>query len=155
MKRTILNIALFATLALGLTACEKAFYMPDVPVVTTQNPADLAVVGVDVAKLNLVWLEPTGVNANEQGVKFEVYDKTNTLVYATLAVRAEGDNYFRTLPNLIVNPEVYKFVVRNAAGNIINEKVVDFATAFKQDEYIVNNIGFNYYIQMTWQKLEP
>jgi hypothetical protein len=100
-------------------------------------------------------LEPTGNNANEQGVKFEIYDKTNTLVYATLAVRAEGDNYFRTLPNLIVNPEVYKFVVRNAAGNIINEKVVDFATAFKQDEYIVNNIGFNYYIQMTWQKLEP
>jgi hypothetical protein len=72
-----------------------------------------------------------------------------------LAVRAEGDVYFRTLPNVIVQPEVYTFVVRNAAGNIINEKLIDFAAAFKQDEYIVNTVGINYYLQMTWQKLEP
>lgn len=155
MKRTILNIALLATLAVGLTACEKAFYMPDVPVPTTQTPTDVAVVGVDVAKLNLVWLEPTGNNANEQGVKFEIYDKTGAVVYATLVVRAEGDNYFRTYPGLELNPEVYTFKVRNAAGNIINEKVIDLATAYKQDEYIVNTLGMNYYLQMTWQKLQP
>lgn len=155
MKRTILNIALLAALATGLTACEKAFYMPDAPIQTTTTNTDVPVAGVDVAKLNLVWIEPTGTNANEQGIKFEIYDKTNTLVYATLAVRAEGDAYFRTLPNVIVQPEVYTFVVRNAAGNIINEKLVDFAAAFKQDEYIVNTVGINYYLQMTWQKLEP
>ena len=100
-------------------------------------------------------MEPTGNNANEQGVKFEIYDKTNTLVYATLTVRAEGDNYFRTTPGVVLNPEVYTFKVRNAAGNIINEKEIDFATAYKQDEYIVNTLGMNYYLQMTWQKLQP
>lgn len=155
MKRTILNIALLAILATGLTACEKAFYMPDVPVPTNQTPTDVAVVGVDVAKLNFVWLEATGTNANEQGVKFEIYDKANHLIYAELVVRAENDNYFRTFPDLVLNPEIYTFTVRNAAGNIINTKQIDIATAYKQDEYVVTTVGMNYYLQMTWQKLQP
>jgi hypothetical protein len=161
MKNAITTSIFAAILSLSLVSCQKEFYMPTAPVAaadttssvsTPAETAPTAVLGEDVAKLNFVWLQPEGANANLQGVKIEIADKSGEVFFAAIDVMAAGDNMFKWYPGIILQADEYTFTMKSASGNILSVETLNVADAFQQDEYILQANGAKFFLQMTWEK---
>jgi len=118
----------------------------------TEETAPVAVLGEDVAKLNFVWLQPEGVNANLQGVKIEIADKSGEVVFSEIDVMAAGDEMFQWYPGIILEADEYTFTMKSASGNVLSVSTLNVADAFQQDEYIHQADGAKFFLQMTWEK---
>ncbi len=161
MKNAI-TISIFATvLSLSLVSCQKEFYMPTAPVIVAdttstvsnnEETAPTAVLGEDVAKLNFVWLQPEGANANLQGVKIEIADKNGEVVFSAIDVMAAGDDMFQWFPGITLQSDVYTFTMKSASGNVLSVSTLNVADAFQQDEYIHQVDGAKFFLQLTWEK---
>ena len=160
MKNAI-TISIFAAiLSLGLVSCQKEFYMPTAPVtvadttatVNNEETAPTAVLGEDVAKLNFVWLQPEGLNANLQGVKIEIADKSGEVVFSAIDVMAAGAEMFQWYPGIILQADEYTFTMKSASGNVLSVSTLNVADAFQQDEYIHQADGAKFFLQLTWEK---
>ena len=161
MKNSI-TISIFAAiLSLSLVSCQKEFYMPTAPVtvadttatVNNEETAPTAVLGEDVAKLNFVWLQPEGPNANLQGVKIEITDKSGEVVFSAIDVMAAGDDMFQWYPGIILEADEYTFTMKSASGNVLSVSTLNVADAFQQDEYIHQADGAKFFLQLTWEKV--
>ncbi len=161
MKNAITISIFAAVLSLSLVSCQKEFYMPTAPVASVDTtssvstPAETvptAVLGEDVAKLNFVWIQPEGANANLQGAKIEISDKSGEIVFAAIDVMAAGDNMFKWYPGIILQADEYTFTMKSASGNILSVETLNVADAFQQDEYIFQADGAKFFLQMTWEK---
>jgi len=161
MKNAITISIFAAVLSLSLVSCQKEFYMPSAPVSVADTTASAstsevtgptAVLGEDVAKLNFVWLQPEGVNANLQGVKIEIADKSGQIVFSAIDVMAAGDDMFEWYPGIILQADEYTFTMKSASGNVLSVSTLNVAEAFQQDEYIHQADGAKFYLQMTWEK---
>ena len=161
MKNSITISIFAAVLSLSLVSCQKEFYMPSAPVsaadtTTTVSNSEItgptAVLGEDVAKLNFVWLQPEGSNANLQGVKIEIADKSGQIVFSAIDVMAAGDDMFEWYPGIILQADEYTFTMKSASGNVLSVSTLNVAEAFQQDEYIHQADGAKFYLQMTWEK---
>ncbi len=161
MKNAI-TISIFATvLSLSLVSCQKEFYMPTAPVIVAdttstvsnnEETAPTAVLGEDVAKLNFVWLQLEGANANLQGVKIEIADKNGEVVFSAIDVMAAGDDMFQWFPGITLQSDVYTFTMKSASGNVLSVSTLNIADAFQQDEYIHQVDGAKFFLQLTWEK---
>lgn len=161
MKNAI-TISIFATvLSLSLVSCQKEFYMPTAPVIVAdttstvsnnEETAPTAVLGEDVAKLNFVWLQLEGANANLQGVKIEIADKNGEVVFSAIDVMAAGDDMFQWFPGITLQSDVYTFTMKSASGNVLSVSTLNVADAFQQDEYIHQVDGAKFFLQLTWEK---
>lgn len=160
MKNSITISIFAAVLSLSLVSCQKEFYMPTAPVTVTdtttvannEETAPTAVLGEDVAKLNFVWLQPEGANANLQGVKIEIADKSGEVVFSAIDVMAAGDEMFQWYPGIILQADEYTFTMKSASGNVLSVSTLNVADAFQQDEYIHQADGAKFFLQMTWEK---
>jgi|Laugresbdmm110sd_1035091.scaffolds.fasta_scaffold121254_1 hypothetical protein len=161
MKNSITISIFAAVLSLSLVSCQKEFYMPSAPVsaadtTTTVSNSEItgptAVLGEDVAKLNFVWLQPEGSNANLQGVKIEIADKSGQIVFSAIDVMAAGDDMFQWYPGIILQADEYTFTMKSASGNVLSVSTLNVAEAFQQDEYIHQANGAKFFLQMTWEK---
>jgi flagellar hook assembly protein FlgD len=160
MKNSITISIFAAVLSLSLVSCQKEFYMPTTPVslndTTSVSNADdnalTAVLGEDVAKLNFVWLQPEGDNANLQGVKIEIADKDGEVVFSAIDVMAAGDDVFQWYPGIILQAGEYTFTMKSASGNVLSVSTLNVADAFQQDEYIHQVDGAKFFLQLTWEK---
>ena len=119
---------------------------------TSEVTGPTAVLGEDVAKLNFVWLQPEGTNANLQGVKIEIADKSGQIVFSAIDVMAAGDDMFEWYPGIILQADEYTFTMKSASGNVLSVSTLNVAEAFQQDEYIHQADGAKFYLQMTWEK---
>lgn len=134
--------------------------MPTAPVtvadttttVNNEETAPTAVLGEDVAKLNFVWLQPEGANANLQGVKIEITDKSGEVVFSDIDVMAAGDDMFQWYPGIILEADEYTFTMKSASGNVLSVSTLNVADAFQQDEYIHQAVGAKFFLQLTWEK---
>jgi len=160
MKNSITISIFAAVLSLSLVSCQKEFYMPTAPVtiadtttvVSNEEAAPTAVLGEDVAKLNFVWLQPEGANANLQGVKIEIADKSGEVVFSAIDVMAAGDDMFQWFPGITLQSDVYTFTMKSASGNVLSVSTLNVADAFQQDEYIHQVDGAKFFLQLTWEK---
>lgn len=160
MKNSITISIFAAVLSLSLVSCQKEFYMPTAPatiadtttVVSNEETAPTAVLGEDVAKLNFVWLQPEGANANLQGVKIEIADKSGEVVFSAIDVMAAGDDMFQWFPGITLQSDVYTFTMKSASGNVLSVSTLNVADAFQQDEYIHQVDGAKFFLQLTWEK---
>lgn len=160
MKNSITISIFAAVLSLSLVSCQKEFYMPTAPVtvadttttVNNEETAPTAVLGEDVAKLNFVWLQPEGANANLQGVKIEITDKSGEVVFSDIDVMAAGDDMFQWYPGIILEADEYTFTMKSASGNVLSVSTLNVADAFQQDEYIHQAVGAKFFLQLTWEK---
>jgi hypothetical protein len=160
MKNSITISIFAAVLSLSLVSCQKEFYMPTASVssadTTTvsnnEETAPTAVLGEDVAKLNFVWLQPEGANANLQGVKIEIANKSGEVVFSAIDVMAAGDEMFQWYPGIILEADEYTFTMKSASGNVLSVSTLNVADAFQQDEYIHQADGAKFFLQMTWEK---
>lgn len=160
MKNSITISIFAAVLSLSLVSCQKEFYMPTAPVtvadttttVNNEETAPTAVLGEDVAKLNFVWLQPEGANANLQGVKIEITDKSGEVVFSAIDVMAAGDDMFQWYPGIILEADEYTFTMKSASGNVLSVSTLNVADAFQQDEYIHQADGAKFFLQLTWEK---
>lgn len=160
MKNSITISIFAAVLSLSLVSCQKEFYMPTAPVtvadttttVNNEETAPTAVLGEDVAKLNFVWLQPEGANANLQGVKIEITDKSGEVVFSAIDVMAAGDDMFQWYPGIILEADEYTFTMKSASGNVLSVSTLNVAEAFQQDEYIHQADGAKFFLQLTWEK---
>lgn len=159
--KNIITLSIFtAVLSLSLVSCQKEFYMPTAPVsavdtatvANNEETAPTAVLGEDVAKLNFVWLQPEGANANLQGVKIEITDKSGEVVFSAIDVMAAGDDMFQWYPGIILQADEYTFTMKSASGNVLSTSTFNVADAFQQDEYIHQANGAKFFLQMTWEK---
>jgi flagellar hook assembly protein FlgD len=160
MKNAI-KISIFAAvLSLSLVSCQKEFYMPTAPissvdtttVVSNEETLPTAVLGEDVAKLNFVWIQPEGANANLQGVKIEIADKSGEVVFSAIDVMAAGDEMFQWYPGIVLEADEYTFTMKSASGNVLSVSTINVADAFQQDEYIHQADGAKFFLQLTWEK---
>jgi flagellar hook assembly protein FlgD len=135
--------------------------MPTAPVIvadttstvsSNEETAPTAVLGEDVAKLNFVWVQPEGANANLQGVKIEIADKNGEVVFSAIDVMAAGDEMFQWYPGIILQADEYTFTMKSASGNVLSVSTLNIADAFQQDEYILQADGAKFFLQMTWEK---
>ena len=117
-----------------------------------EETAPTAVLGEDVAKLNFVWLQPEGANANLQGVKIEIADKSGEVVFSAIDVMTAGDNMFQWYPGIILEADEYTFTMKSASGNVLSVSTLNVADAFQQDEYIHQADGAKFFLQLTWEK---
>jgi flagellar hook assembly protein FlgD len=161
MKNAITISIFAAVLSLSLVSCQKEFYMPTASVTVADTTtavsnneeiAPTAVLGEDVAKLNFVWLQPEGSNANLQGVKIEIADKSGEVVFSANDVMAAGDDMFQWYPGIILQSDVYTFTMKSASGNVLSVSTLNVAEAFQQDEYIHQADGAKFFLQLTWEK---
>lgn len=160
MKNSITISIFAAALSLSLVSCQKEFYMPTAPVtiadtttvVSNEETAPTAVLGEDVAKLNFVWLQPEGANANLQGVKIEIADKSGEVLFSAIDVMAAGDDVFQWFPGIILQADEYTFTMKSASGNVLSVSTLNVADAFQQDEYIHQADGAKFFLQLTWEK---
>jgi flagellar hook assembly protein FlgD len=161
MKNSITISIFAAVLSLSLVSCQKEFYMPTSPVSltdttssvsNTEETAPAAVLGEDVAKLNFVWLQPEGANANLQGVKIEIADKNGEVVFSAIDVMAAGDEVFQWYPGITLQADEYTFTMKSASGNVLSVTTLNVADAFEQDEYIHQADGAKFFLQMSWEK---
>ncbi|MFY8078480.1 MAG: hypothetical protein ACOVMJ_07815 [Flavobacteriales bacterium] len=160
MKNSITISIFAAVLSLSLVSCQKEFYMPTAPVTiadtttveSNEETAPTAVLGEDVAKLNFVWLQPEGANANLQGVKIEIADKSGEVVFSAIDVLAAGDDMFQWFPGITLQSDVYTFTMKSASGNVLSVSTLNVAEAFQQDEYIHQADGAKFFLQLTWEK---
>ena len=160
MKHSITISIFAAVLSLSLVSCQKEFYMPTAPVTiadtttveSNEETAPTAVLGEDVAKLNFVWLQPEGANANLQGVKIEIADKSGEVVFSAIDVMAAGDDMFQWYPGIILEADEYTFTMKSASGNVLSVSTLNVAEAFQQDEYIHQADGAKFFLQLTWEK---
>jgi flagellar hook assembly protein FlgD len=160
MKNSITISIFAAVLSLSLVSCQKEFYMPTAPVTiadtttveSNEETAPTAVLGEDVAKLNFVWLQPEGANANLQGVKIEIADKSGEVVFSAIDVMAAGDDMFQWYPGIILEADEYTFTMKSASGNVLSVSTLNVAEAFQQDEYIHQADGAKFFLQLTWEK---
>lgn len=160
MKNSITISIFAAVLSLSLVSCQKEFYMPTAPVTiadtttveSNEETAPTAVLGEDVAKLNFVWLQPEGANANLQGVKIEIADKSGEVVFSAIDVMAAGDDMFQWYPGIILEADEYTFTMKSASGNVLSVSTLNVAGAFQQDEYIHQADGAKFFLQLTWEK---
>lgn len=160
MKNSITISIFAAVLSLSLVSCQKEFYMPTAPVtvadttttINNEETAPTAVFGEDVAKLNFVWLQPEGANANLQGVKIEITDKSGEVVFSAIDVMAAGDDMFQWYPGIILEADEYTFTMKSASGNVLSVSTLNVADAFQQDEYIHQADGAKFFLQLTWEK---
>ena len=160
MKNFITLSIFTAVLSLSLVSCQKEFYMPTAPVssvdtttvANNEQTAPTAILGEDVAKLNFVWLQPEGANANLQGVKIEITDKNGEVVFSAIDVMAAGDEMFQWYPGIILQADEYTFTMKSASGNVLSTSTFNVADAFQQDEYIHQANGAKFFLQMTWEK---
>ena len=145
MKNSITISIFAAVLSLSLVSCQKEFYMPTASVSiadttssvsNTDETAPTVVLGEDVAKLNFVWLQPEGTNANLQGVKIEIADKSGEVVFSAIDVMTAGDNMFQWYPGIILQADEYTLTMKSASGNVLSVSTLNVADAFQQDEYI-------------------
>ncbi len=135
--------------------------MPTVPVSTAdtttlstnEETPTSAVLGEDVAKLNIVWLQPEGLNANLQGVKIEIADKSGEVVFSAIDVMAAGAEMFQWYPGIILQADDYTFTIKSASGNVLSVSTINIAEAFQQDEYIRQVEGAKFFLQLTWEKV--
>jgi hypothetical protein len=118
----------------------------------TDETAPTAVLGEDVAKLNFVWLQPEGANANLQGVKIEIADKNGEVVFSAIDVMAVGGDMFEWFPGIILQSQEYTLTMKSASGNVLSVSTLNVADAFQQDEYIHQADGAKFFLQMTWEK---
>ena len=161
MKNSI-KISIFAAvLSFSLVSCQKEFYMPTAPVnvvdtastgSNNEETAPAAVLGEDVAKLNFVWVQPEGANANLQGVKIEIADKNGEVVFSAIDVMAASDVMFQWFPGIILQADDYTFTLKSASGNVLSVSTLNIADAFQQDEYIHQVDGAKILLQMSWEK---
>ena len=161
MKNAITISIFTAVLSLSLVSCQKEFYMPTSPVSLTDTTSSVSntdetaptvVLGEDVAKLNFVWLQPEGTNANLQGVKIEIADKSGEVVFSEIDVMTAGDNMFQWYPGIILQADEYTFTMKSASGNVLSVSTLNVADAFQQDEYIHQADGAKFFLQLTWEK---
>ncbi|MEY3834612.1 MAG: hypothetical protein RI989_40 [Bacteroidota bacterium] len=161
MKNSITISIFAAVLSLSLVSCQKEFYMPTAPanvadatstVSNNEETAPTAVLGEDVAKLNFVWLQPEGSNADLQGVKIEIADKNGEIVFSAIDVMAAGDDVFQWFPGIILQADEYTFTMKSASGNVLSVSTLNVADAFEQDEYIHQANGAKFFLQLTWEK---
>jgi len=161
MKNSIKITIFAAVLSLSLVSCQKEFYMPTASITVAdttsivsnnEETAPTAVLGEDVAKLNFVWLQPEGANANLQGVKIEIADKSGEVVFSAIDVMAAGDEMFQWYPGVILQADEYTFTMKSASGNLLSTSTFNIADAFQQDEYIHQADGAKFFLQMTWEK---
>ena len=161
MKNAITISIFAAVLSLSLVSCQKEFYMPTAPVTVADTTSSVsaneetiptAVLGEDVAKLNFVWIQPEGANANLQGVKIEIADKSGEVVFSEIDVMAAGDEMFQWYPGIILEADEYTFTMKSASGNVLSVSTLNVADAFQQDEYIHQADGAKFFLQMTWEK---
>lgn len=161
MKNSITISIFAAVLSLSLVSCEKEFYMPTAPIniadtastaSNNEETAPTAVLGEDVAKLNFVWVQPEGANANLQGVKIEIADKNGEVVFSAIDVMAAGDEMFQWNPGIILQADDYTFTMKSASGNVLSVSTLNIADAFQQDEYIHQVDGAKILLQMSWEK---
>ena len=160
MKNSITISIFAAVLSLSLVSCQKEFYMPTAPVTiadtttveSNEETAPTAVLGEDVAKLNFVWLQPEGANANLQGVKIEIADKSGEVVFSAIDVMAAGDDMFQWYPGIILEADEYTFTMKSASGNVLSVSTLNVAEAFQQDDYIHQADGAKFFLQLTWEK---
>jgi len=161
MKNSIKITIFAAVLSLSLVSCQKEFYMPTASITVAdttsivsnnEETAPTAVLGEDVAKLNFVWLQPEGANANLQGVKIEIADKSGEVVFSAIDVMAAGDEMFQWYPGVILQADEYTFTMKSASGNLLSTSTFNVADAFQQDEYIHQADGAKFFLQMTWEK---
>ncbi|MFM2316272.1 MAG: hypothetical protein RLZZ155_604 [Bacteroidota bacterium] len=161
MKNAIKTSIFAAVLSLSLVSCQKEFYMPTAPVNVADTTSTVssneetiptAVLGEDVAKLNFVWVQPEGANANLQGVKIEIADKNGEVVFSAIDVMAAGDEMFQWYPGIILEADEYTFTMKSASGNVLSVSTLNVADAFQQDEYIHQADGAKFFLQMTWEK---
>jgi hypothetical protein len=160
MKNSITISIFAAVLSLSLVSCQKEFYMPTASVTiadtttvaNNEEAAPIAVLGEDVAKLNFVWVQPEGANANLQGVKIEIADKSGEVVFSAIDVMAAGDEMFQWYPGIILQADEYTFTMKSASGNVLSVSTLNVADAFQQDEYIHQADGAKFFLQMTWEK---
>ena len=162
MKNAITISIFTAVLSLSLVSCQKEFYMPTASVTVAdttttvsnnEETATTAVLGEDVAKLNFVWLQPEGSNANLQGVKIEIADKSGEVVFSANDVMAAGDDMFQWYPGIILQSDEYTFTMKSASGNVISVSTLNVSEAFQQDEYIHQADGAKFFLQLTWEKV--
>ncbi len=160
MKNAIKTSFFTAVLSLSLVSCQKDFYLPTATV-SAQDSASVAnneeivsaaVLGEDVAKLNFVWLQPEGANANLQGVKIEIANKNGEVVFSAIDVMAAGDDMFQWYPGIILEADEYTFTMKSASGNVLSVSTLNVADAFEQDEYIHQANGAKFFLQLTWEK---
>jgi flagellar hook assembly protein FlgD len=161
MKNSI-TISIFAALlSLSLVSCQKEFYMPTASITAAdttssvsnnEETAPAAVLGEDVAKLNFVWLQPEGANANLQGVKIEITDKNGEVVFSAIDVLSAGDDMFQWYPGIILQSDEYTLTMKSASGNLLSTSTFNVADAFQQDEYIHQADGAKFFLQLTWEK---
>jgi len=118
----------------------------------TEETAPAAILGEDVAKLNFVWLQPEGANANLQGVKIEIADKNGEVVFSAIDVMAAGDEVFQWYPGITLQADEYTFTMKSASGNVLSVTTLNVADAFEQDEYIHQADGAKFFLQMSWEK---
>ena len=118
----------------------------------TEETAPAAILGEDVAKLNFVWLQPEGANANLQGVKIEIADKNGEVVFSAIDVMAAGDEVFQWYPGITLQADEYTFTMKSASGNVLSVTTLNVADAFEQDEYIHQVNGAKFFLQLTWEK---
>lgn len=161
MKNAITISIFTAVLSLSLVSCQKDFYLPTASVssadstttIDNEQTAPAAVLGEDVAKLNFVWLQPEGVNANLQGVKIEIADSNGEVVFSAIDVMAAGDDMFQWYPGVILDATNYTFTVKSASGNTLSVSTLNVSDAFLQDEYIHQANGAKIFLQLTWEKV--
>lgn len=157
MKNSITISIFAAVLSLSLVSCQKEFYLPTAPVSAsgssnTDETAPTAVLGEDVAKLNFVWLQPEGANANLQGVKIEIADKNGEVVFSAIDVMAVGGDMFEWFPGIILQSQEYTLTMKSASGNVLSVSTLNVADAFQEDEYIHQADGAKFFLQLTWEK---
>jgi flagellar hook assembly protein FlgD len=102
--------------------------------------------------LNFVWLQPEGANANLQGVKIEIADKSGEVVFSAIDVLAAGDDMFQWFPGITLQSDVYTFTMKSASGNVLSVSTLNVVDAFQQDEYIHQADGAKFFLQLTWEK---
>jgi hypothetical protein len=161
MKNTVKISIITSLFSLSLFSCKKEYYMPTVPVSTAdtttlstnEETPTSAVLGEDVAKLNIVWLQPEGLNANLQGVKIEIADKSGEVVFSAIDVMAAGAEMFQWYPGIILQADDYTFTIKSASGNVLSVSTINIAEAFQQDEYIRQVEGAKFFLQLTWEKV--
>lgn len=161
MKNTVKISIITSLFSLSLFSCKKEYYLPTVPVSTAdtttlstnEETPTSAVLGEDVAKLNIVWLQPEGLNANLQGVKIEIADKSGEVVFSAIDVMAAGAEIFQWYPGIILQADDYTFTIKSASGNVLSVSTINIAEAFQQDEYIRQVEGAKFFLQLTWEKV--
>ena len=156
------SIQIFAVLvSLSLVSCQKEFYMPTAPVnvadttsIVSNNEeiSSAAVLGEDIARLNFVWVQPEGANANLQGAKIEIANKNGEVVFSAIDVMAAGDDMFQWFPGIFLQADEYTFTMKSASGNVLSVSILNVADAFQQDEYIHQADGAKFFLQMSWEK---